>query len=238
MSEAAQAVETAPVEDEGTIFDGVETTPVETPTENVVDTPSNPDVRPDWLPEKFKTPEDLVKSYNEMGTKIREKFEPPETYEITMPEGVESNLGEADVAAFKEAGLTNEQAQKLTEYFYQAIVPELQDARAGLEKERLADAWQLRPDSHEFAQQLTQIKSWADNNLPESVVVELSRSARGVQTIHTLMENSAQSHRAVGAPQSRPTRDQLNQLMQDERYWKGDEEYRKYVNEQYRAAYD
>ena len=40
-------------------------------TETVADT----NVRPEWLPEKFQTPEDLAKSYGELSTKIGQKEE-------------------------------------------------------------------------------------------------------------------------------------------------------------------
>jgi uncharacterized membrane protein YheB (UPF0754 family) len=41
------------------------------PTEAVADTTT----RPEWLPEKFQTPEDLAKSYSELSTKIGQKEE-------------------------------------------------------------------------------------------------------------------------------------------------------------------
>jgi hypothetical protein len=237
MSDAAQAVDTAPVDDQEpeSIFDGVEV-PQQEPV-NEIDTPTNPEARPDWLPEKFKTPDDLVKAYNEMGSKIRQKFEPPEQYEIKLgEEAVE--LTESDVAMFKETGLTNEQAQKLTEYFHESIVPALQEARVSLELDRLADAWGTPANSNEFKQQLASVKAWAQQNLPESVVAEMSKSSSGVNTLLSLMKQGAQAHRAVGQTQARPTKEDLNRMMQDERYWKGDEEYRNYVREQFRVAFD
>ena len=241
MSDAAHAVDTAPVDDREpeSIFDGVEVTPAPSEASNEIDTPTNPDTRPEWLPEKFKTPEDLVKAYNEMGSKIRQKFEPPEDYEVKLPESEELvDLTPEDVAAFKEAGLTNEQAQKLTEYFYQSVVPSIQEARVSLELDRLADNWSMNKDSNEFTQQLATVKAWAQQNLPESVVGELSRSASGVNTMLSLMQQGAQAHRAVGQPQGRPTKAELNQMMQDPRYWNGDEEYRNYVRQQFQLAYD
>ena len=39
--------------------------------------PSEPD-RPDWLPEKFKTPEDLAKSYGELEKKLGSREQSPQ----------------------------------------------------------------------------------------------------------------------------------------------------------------
>jgi len=242
MSEAAQAVETAPEvtdnQEPETIFDGVETPEPEATQDDVVNTPENPDARPEWLPEKFKSPEELVKAYNEMGAKIREKSEPPESYELTDKDGNAVELLEADIQAYKDAGLTNEQAQKLIGYFYESIVPAITEARVSVEKDRLAMEWGVKSDSSEFSQQLASVKAWAQQNLPESVVNELSRSASGVVTLSKLMEQGAKAHMATSQPATRPNKGDLQNLMNDERYWKGDEEYRKYVAEQFKLAYD
>jgi len=224
-----------------TLLDGVEAAEPEQ-QEDLVDTPENPDARPEWLPEKFKTPEDLVKAYNEMGAKIREKSEPPESYEITVgdsenPETVD--LTENDVTAFKEAGLTNEQAQKVTEYFYNSIMPDIVEAKTDIEKQRLAQEWNLGADSHEFSQQLAKVKSWANQNMPEAAVTELSKTANGVATLASLMEQGAASHRVVGDNSNpRMNKQQLNDLMNDSRYWNGDEDYREYVRQQFARAFD
>jgi len=242
MSEAEAQAEVAAPEAENqepeTMFDGVEVATEPEAQEELVNTPENPDARPDWLPEKFKSPEELVKAYNEMGAKIREKVEPPEQYELTDLDGQQVELTEKDVEAYKEAGLTNDQAQKLMKYFYEAVVPDLIEAKVGVEKDRLAMEWGVKPDSNEFTQQLANVKAWANQNLPDSLVTELSRTASGVASIAKLMEQGAQVHMATGQPNSRPDKSELQNLMNDERYWKGDEEYRKYVHDQFKRAYD
>ena len=48
---------------------------VETVETEVVDNPDNSDNRPEWLPEKFNTPEDLSKAYNALSSKLGEKEE-------------------------------------------------------------------------------------------------------------------------------------------------------------------
>ena len=248
MSDEAQVAEAAPEsapeatsQEQDTILDGVEAaTPESTEEpEQLVDTPENPDARPEWLPEKFKTPEDLVKAYNEMGAKIREKTEPPESYDIQFEDGTAIDLTESDVETFKKAGMTNDQVKVVTEYFYNEIMPSLVEAKTNVEKSRLAMEWGMDANSNEFQQQLGRVKAWANQNLPDAAVTELSRTAQGVQTIAKLMEQGSRGSRAVGesvAP--RPGKADLANLMNDERYWNGDEDYREYVRQQFERAYD
>lgn len=68
--------------------------------------------RPEWLPERFKTPEDLAKSYGELEKKLMEKRDVPEKYTLSeeldhIPEGVEAIEEFGDIA--KEAKLTDAQ---------------------------------------------------------------------------------------------------------------------------------
>jgi hypothetical protein len=59
-------------------------TQVSTPAPNagtgVLDTQTQPEQRPDWLPEKFKSPQDLAKSYQELSTKLGDMYGAPEEY--------------------------------------------------------------------------------------------------------------------------------------------------------------
>ena len=73
--------------------------------------------RPEWLPEKFKKPEDLAKSYAELEKTLREKGKlPPEKYEFEETYGLqEDELTEFSDFA-KEAGLTNAQADAVMKY--------------------------------------------------------------------------------------------------------------------------
>lgn len=245
MSESAQAEQSAPEEsvadDNGSMFEGVETHPPEQEqADNVVDTPENPDARPEWLPEKFKSPEDLVKAYNEMGRKIREKSEPPEQYELQMPEGLEGDvtMTDDDIAAFRDAGLTNDQAQKLVHYFSESVIPALVEERTSIERDRLANTWGVDASSQDFAQKMTNLKSWASRNLPEEVVQELGRSASGVQTIERMMAANAAGNQAPQQTQVRKGKAELQALMDDPRYAARDDDYMRYVQEEFHRAYD
>lgn len=244
MTDSAQADNTAPDDtqdapDRGMMAD-VEAAPQEAP-EQEVNTPENPEARPEWLPEKFRAPEDLVKAYNEMGQKIREKSEPPETYELTMPEGLEGDvsLSEDDEKAFREAGLTNSQAQKLVEYFHQSVIPELVEVRTELERDRLAHEWGVDAKSQDFSQKMVNLKSWAVRNLPEEVVDEMGRTASGVQTLERMMAASkAGNQSTTSAPAPRKSRAELAALMDDPRYAARDDTYIRYVQQEFQKAFD
>lgn len=245
MSESAQADNTAPDAPEQDTPDRSLMADVETvqeaPQDEVVNTPENPDARPEWLPEKFRAPEDLVKAYNEMGQKIREKSEPPEQYELTMPEGMDGtvDLADADVEAFKAAGLTNAQAQKMVEYFHQSIVPELVEVRTELERDRLAHAWGVEAKSQDFAQKMVNLKSWAERALPAEVVEEMGRTASGVQTLERMMAASkAGNQAATSAPPERKSRAELMAMMDDPRYARRDDDYMRHVQREFQRAFD
>ena len=233
-------------EEQGGILDNVEpAAPEQSDDTEYVNTPEKPpeepteEERPEWLPEKFKSPEELVKAYNEMGKKIREKSEPPESYEIQLEDGTDLELTEEDAQTFKDAGLTNDQAKHLSQYFHNTVMPALIEAKTEIEVERLSNEWNMPADSNEFQQQLAKAKAWANQNLPDAVTQELSRSAKGVQTIVSLMEQGAKGNKAVGESSSpRPAKSDLMNLMNDERYWNGDEDYRQYVRQQFERAFD
>lgn len=202
----------------------------------------DPSTRPEGLPEKFNTVEELAQAYNEMGKKIREKFElpegyespselieehqqlkeavtPPEKYELNLPEGVEG-LSEDDEAFFKELGLNNEKAQKVMDYFQEAVMPAVQQAQQEAEKERLGREWNMDPQSQHFTERLSTIRDWAQNNLPQSVVQELTRSANGVNAIYRMMNSQFnQSTAQTYTQQERVTPEQIESMVNDDRYW-------------------
>ncbi|MFP3915365.1 MAG: capsid assembly protein [Actinomycetota bacterium] len=205
--------------------------------------PEEPGERPEWLPEKFNTPEDLVQAYNEMGNTIRGKFnlpegfnspeelaeayqqlqekgpEPPEKYDFEVPEGL-GELTEADEAMFREAGLTNEQARIITEKFAEDVIPAVQEKQAELEMERLGRQWQLDPQDRQFQTRLEQVKSWAQSNLPENVVAEMAKTSNGVSALYQMMQSGVEASLVDGSSgTARMTKEELDSMVQDERYW-------------------
>jgi len=249
MSEETTATQTAE-----TLFDGVDTPETDVapgqgddepnPQGNDPDTPVNTDpaTRPEGLPEKFSSVEELARAYNEMGKKIRDKFnlpegydspdqlleeftqlkeknQPPESYELKLPEGVDE-LSEDDVRLFKEVGLNSEQAQKVVDYVVEAVAPAVREARAEVEKERLARAWNMDPEAPYFSERMSSIKQWAEQNLPKAVVQELSQSSNGVNAIYKMMQVGFEKNQVSGRtdePQFNMT--DIQSMVNDDRYW-------------------
>ncbi len=222
----------APVEDATT-----EEAPVDfevAPPEEGIDTP--PLERPEWLPEKFSTPEELVDAYNNMGKKIRDVQESklPEKYDLKLPEGVES-LPDEDAAFFREAGLSNDQAQKIMDYFVEQVMPEVQAARADLELEKLSSAWGATKDSPVFTERLAKVHKWASANLPAEIVKEMSRTASGVKQLHQMMDDGFVLA-STGSVTNKPSKNELESMVRDPRYT-SDPAFREKVEAEFRRVY-
>lgn len=76
--------------------------------------------RPNWLPEKFKTGEDLGKSYQELEKKLGAHAGAPENYEMTVSEGLEdyaidseNSLAKGFFDVLKENGVNQKTADAL-----------------------------------------------------------------------------------------------------------------------------
>lgn len=193
--------------------------------------------RPEWLPEKFKSPEDLAKSYAELEKKLGERNEIPETYELTYGDQ-QVPLEEDDVAFFKEVGLSNEQAQKVYAQLMDTVVPELQKARTETEVAKLSGAWNMDTDSVQFKERMSKLSAWAKNNMPEEAVSHLRSSAEGVQALWSMMQANLQTGAPpAGAGGARKTQAELQDMVKDPRY--GVEEgYTQQVEKEFQRVYD
>lgn len=190
--------------------------------------------RPEFLPEKFwkdgEGPqlETMAKSYTELERKLHEQGKvAPETYEIKPPEGVkldedESFLTDDDVELFKELGLNNDQAQKITDYYWENALPALLEERAQSQHATLAAQWDMKPGEDgempaEYKQRLGSIKGWAEKNLPGEAVQSLRTSASGIKAMWEMMQAKTQL-----PSQSAPTAadpEEINRIIQSDEYW-------------------
>ena len=235
--------------EEATVFEeaGITSEEPEAPTpENEVETPDyevNPNEpvqnteRPEWLPEKFSSPEELAEAYNQMGKKIREvqQGHAPEKYELKDAEGNDIALSTEDEERYKQMGLTNDQAQALEEYFEKEVLPQLTQIRTDYELEKLADSWGTGKDSPVFKERMQSLYRWAEKNLPPEIMQEMGRSASGIQTLQKMMDKG---YSTMNTDTSTPKRSkaELESMVQDERYWK-DPAFREKVDQAYRQAY-
>ena len=151
------------------------------------------DQRPEWLPEKFKSAEDLAKSYGELEKKIATHV--PKDYDYTfskdlglqeMPEDLTKEVTDT----FKKGNFSQDQV-KIAMSMYADQVEKLQQEwanapRTDLAKEDTALKTQWGDD---YVSRLQVVQKYA-NTLPKRVLqVPLVDSAEGIMFLEQLMES-------------------------------------------------
>lgn len=190
--------------------------------------------RPEWLPEKFNSAEDMAKSYTALSAKLGEKEEDVRNRlmdELTeqASEGVPSTAGDYELPEYvdpEEAlnsdllknwadhchanGYTHEEFQKGIEMYMEGLGPE-PDLTA--EAERLGDDADARIDA---------ASAFANNFFPEETIpaIEaLCQSAEGILALEVIMENMKDPSVSDQANISANfTEVELTEMMRDERY--------------------
>lgn len=214
-----------------------------------------PTERPEFVPEKFwKDGEGLqletaFKAYSDLENTLNDRGKlPPENYEIEAPEGVkleegESFLSDEDVELFKDLGLTNEQAQKVTNYYWENALPALMEERGRAQLNSLAAQWNMKPGENdempaEFKQRLGSIKQWAEKNLPEESVKHLRSSASGVQAMWAMMQNKAALPTGDGKGTQGMSDEELRAAINSDEYWSGtNPEFNEKITEEYQRRF-
>jgi hypothetical protein len=209
-----------------------------------------PTERPDYVPEKFWKDdeglqiENLAKSYGELERKLHETGKiAPENYEIRPPEGVkldedESFLSDEDIELFKELGLNNEQAQKVTDYYWENALPALLEERAQSQHATLAAQWNMKPGEDgkmpsEYKQRLSSIKNWAEQNLPAAAVESLRTSASGIKAMWEMMQTNTQLPSSSETGVSGMSDAEIQRIMNSDEYWDpGNEKIRQQVEQE------
>ena len=227
--------------------------PAETATE-VTQTQTN---RPDWLPEKFNSPEDLGKAYNELSSKLGTKEEdlkaswqeemqreayadrPATKGDYLLPESidpetaVDSPLLDWWSEHSFESGLGQEEFQKGIELFAEAMGQGQPDIEA--ETKLLGDAATDRIEA---------VSLFANQFFPEESLDAIERmceTAGGIVALEHIMEKmKGPSFAGDSAMTSQITDDSLRTMQKDERYWnpqKRDPAYVSQVDQAYRKLY-
>ncbi len=138
------------------------------------------DDRPDWLPEKFKSVEDMAKAYSELESKLGNKQEQQQETDELDEQVKQSSSEVAD--ALDAKGLDFEVFQQ--EYYENGSLSE--DAYAALDEagfsRTLVDSWiegqnalagQLQGEMHSIvggADQYNDLVIWASENLPDAEI--------------------------------------------------------------------
>ena len=192
--------------------------------------------RPEWLPEKFKTPEDLAKSYSELSQKLGTKEEDirkaiieeiqseafadrPETAgDYQMPESIDAEEA-VDNELLQwwanhsfENGYSQDEFEQGIQMYAQAVMGNQPDLEA--EAEKLGDNANARIDA---------ASAWANKFFPDEALPAIERmceSHQGIIALEVMMEAMKDGNFA-GEAQSSPqkTRSELEQMMLDPRFY-------------------
>jgi len=207
--------------------------------------------RPEWLPEKFKTPEDLVTSYSSLESKLGKGQEelresimgeieaeafanrPESAGDYQLAEGLEELASDPSVEWWANFAWENGFSQEEFEEGLARFAPEPQDLDAELEK--LGDNASARVEA---------VSLWAQKNVPEELsneVLRLGETAEGIVLLEHLMGMiDSTSIAGDDANTAQLRREELETMMKDPRYWdpsKRDSGFIRQVDEGFQKLY-
>lgn len=207
--------------------------------------------RPEWLPEKFKTPEDLVTSYSslesklgkgqeELRTTILEEIQqeafanrPESAGQYTIPEGADELADDPNVEWWANFAWENGFSQEEFNEGLARMMPEQPDMEAEISK--LGDNANARIEAAAL---------WAQKNVPQELsdaVMRMGETAEGVELVEFFMNKlngssiSGESTATVGL-----SKGELETMMRDPRYWdntRRDPSFVKQVDEGFAKLY-
>ena len=214
----------AQVEDSGVVTEGGDPR-LETPEQ----------ARPDWLPEKFNTPEDLVNSYTNLEGKLGKKDEdiraavkeelnqerygnrPESAGDYQLPEIIDDEMATdnpllswwADTAY--ENGYSQEQFEEGIKMYADAINANVPDYDTEVQK--LGENAEARQE----AASLFAHKFFEEKHL--DAIERLCETADGLEALEYIMQSTQQAGPSTTSnPVEQVTQDQLNQMMLDPRW--------------------
>lgn len=218
--------------------------------------PATSSERPEWLPEKYKSPEDLAKAYKELESKLGTKEEdlrkkvleelnteafkdrPATAGEYQLPdfidqeEAIQSDLLKWWADHAYDNGFSQSEFEKGIEVYMKSMpeVPDLDQERG-----KLGD---------NAKQRIEAVSMFATKFFPEetmSAIERLCETADGIVALEVMME-AMKDGNFVGAanPASGNSEADLKSMMKDERYWnvaKRDEAFVKQVDAGFKKIY-
>lgn len=133
------------VEETGIVNDAGEAMSQSDIEDAISDKEGTKEERPEWLPEKFKTPEDMAKSYSELEKNLKSKGTiAPDEYKLD--EGIDVREDDEVFTSFqeaaKEANLTNDQMNSVLKFAQESGLldnpdPEEEMKKLGSDKEKI-----------------------------------------------------------------------------------------------------
>jgi len=213
--------------------------------------------RPEWLPEKYNTGEDLAKAYRELESKLGSKEEdfrnkfmeeiqaeafkdrPESAGEYELPEFIDTDdVTDNDLLKWWsdhsfENGYSQQEFQKGLEMYMQAVNADTPDVDSEMEK--LGDGASARIEAAGlFANQF-----FGEKHMPS--IERLAETADGLEAIEFIMEKlKSPSVNGESNPVGQITEESLRAMMEDERYWhpaRRNNDYVKEVNNGFQKLY-
>jgi hypothetical protein len=154
--------------------------------------------RPAWLPEKFKTAEDLAKSYSELEKKIADQPKAPEQYQWDFVDNMDLQVNtdqetvkEAE-QMFKSLGMTQKQVEGVVALYKDQLdiidgqMAQQQGPQVDLEQQNalLKQQW-----GSEYENKLSAVKKFASKFSPTMLTQPLANTAEGLQLMYDMMES-------------------------------------------------
>lgn len=193
--------------------------------------------RPEWLPEKFKSPEDLAKSYNELSQKLGSKEEdirnsimeeiqsqafserPESAGDYQLPESIDESQS-VDNELLKwwsehsfENGYSQSEFEQGIEMYAQAVMGSQPDIEA--EAAKLGDNAEARIEAASV---------FANKFFPKEALPAIERmceSHEGIIALEAIQEAMKDGNFAgTTQPAAQTTERELREMMNDPRYWK------------------
>jgi hypothetical protein len=209
-------------------------------------TPKEPEAdseRPEWLPEKFKSAEDMAKAYSELEKKLGSKEEPEQEDTVDQPDDIPSEIDfDRFNSEYNEAGQLSEESYADLEK--QGLPRELVDDYIRGQEALKSAMTQTAYDSVGGEDQYKSMIAWAGENLSEAQVdafneqinsgdqAKMTLAIQGLNAQYRSAEGSepklVQGDTATPAGGVFNSSAELTQAMRDPRY-KTDPAYRKMV---------
>ncbi len=171
---------------------------------NEAEAPADTGDRPAWLPEKFKSGEDLAKSYSELEKKMTDQPKAPDNYSWDFVEKMDLQINNDD-ATVKEAeqmfgklGMTQNQVEGVIS-LYKDQLDVIQDAQPqGVDLEQ-QNALLKKEWGNEYDSKLAAVKKFASKYSPETLTQPLASTAEGLQLMYDLMNSGRTPNPITGS---------------------------------------
>ena len=235
------------------------TTPTSEPASTTEEQPiDSMGERPAWLPEKFKSAEDMANSYSQLEGKLSQKEEdiksqmmqdleteaykdrPEKKGDYILPEGIDDELAKSNelfewwAEQSYENGYSQDEFAEGIEMYKKAMNIGTTDPQA--EMKNLGD---------NALERVQAVELWSNKFFaPEqhAQIANLCSTADGVKAMETVM-NALKTSTSIGdaAPTGQQNEAGLREMMKDERYWsmtKRDPNYVRQVEEGFQKLYN